>query len=339
MCQDGPASDAFVQSNYSDKVSSQRVPDIVSKRPSQDSWDIITSLLHDMSGCRYPATYSIKPALPGPQALGSGEDAHGRAQAGWQSFYVNNANTMQLLSLDRADNPAPRISRQFLVPPGSAFLLGDCADSAAFRAVVRGAHEGDAQSRRFHFILLDPPWPNASARRKHAYRRPPSLRELARLIEGMDLDSQISSGGFVGIWITNKPAIRALVLEPGGIFDVLNVGLVEEWIWIKTTVSGDPVSDMDSAWRKPYEVLLLGKAPSSSLVAAEHAEHIVRRVIAGVPDLHSRKPCLKPLIESLLLKSSEYNALEIFARNLVAGWWSWGDEVLKFNWKGAFTAL
>ena len=54
----------------------------------------------------------------------------------------------------------------------------------------------------------------------------------------------------------------------------------------------------------------------------------------SVPDLHSRKPCLKELIETLLLDANHYRALEVFARHLVAGWWSWGDECLKFNWEG-----
>ena len=29
----------------------------------------------------------------------------------------------------------------------------------------------------------------------------------------------------------------------------------------------------------------------------------------------------------------KYLALEIFARNLTAGWWSWGDEVLEYQKK------
>ena len=57
----------------------------------------------------------------------------------------------------------------------------------------------------------------------------------------------------------------------------------------------------------------------------------MRRVIASVPDFHSRKPCLKELIEPLMAERADYRALEVFARNLVAGWWSWGDECTKFN--------
>jgi len=44
---------------------------------------------------------------------------------------------------------------------------------------------------------------------------------------------------------------------------------------------------------------------------------------------------LKLLVERWLddikKKQDEYAALEIFARHLVAGWTSWGDECLKFQ--------
>ncbi|KAJ9648023.1 hypothetical protein H2199_001800, partial [Coniosporium tulheliwenetii] len=38
-----------------------------------------------------------------------------------------------------------------------------------------------------------------------------------------------------------------------GLFENLNVGLIEEWIWVKTTAKGEPVFALDSSWRKPYE--------------------------------------------------------------------------------------
>lgn len=112
------------------------------------------------------------------------------------------------------------------------------------------------------------------------------------------------------------------------------MGLEEEWIWIKTTVHGEPATELDSLWRKPYEVLLLGRAPADALGVAEHAENPKRRVIAAVPDLHSRKPCLKGFVEEYVPDPHNYRALEVFARYLVAGWWSWGDEVFKYNWEG-----
>jgi N6-adenosine-specific RNA methylase IME4 len=60
-----------------------------------------------------------------------------------------------------------------------------------------------------------------------------------------------------------------------------------------------------------------------------------RRVIAAVPDLHSRKPNLKSIFEKVFFSNESsqqsYTALEVFARNLTAGWWACGNEVLKFN--------
>ena len=82
-----------------------------------------------------------------------------------------------------------------------------------------------------------------------------------------------------------------------------------------------------SEWKKPYEILLVGKK-------TEHkAKQPRRRVIIAVPDLHSRKPCLKHLVEKLLLWPG-CSGLEVFARNLVSGWMSWGNEVLKYQWTG-----
>jgi len=160
---------------------------------------------------------------------------------------------------------------------------------------------------------------------------------MKQLIVGMDLDTLIAPSGLVGMWITNKPAVRSLVLGSGGLFESLNVGLIEEWIWVKTTTDGQPVTALDGLWRKPYEVLLLARAPQNPLQVVTEATEIKRRVIVGVPDIHSRKPCLKSLIELYMPDRNNYKALEIFARHLVAGWWSWGNEVLKFNWQGYWT--
>ena len=57
------------------------------------------------------------------------------------------------------------------------------------------------------------------------------------------------------------------------------------------------------------------------------------KVIVAVPDVHSRKPNLRGVFEDagLVPKGGGYEAMEVFARNLTAGWWGWGDEVLLFQ--------
>jgi len=72
------------------------------------------------------------------------------------------------------------------------------------------------------------------------------------------------------------------------------------------------------------------------------------KVIVAVPTFHSQKPCLKGKCFIVRQRSNflglfdgimptGYRACELYARNLVEGWMSVGDECLKFmktdNWR------
>ena len=309
----------------------------------------------------------------------------------WEGFAQNPGDDVQTLSIyDNCDNISSKNSspHSFYIPPRSAFLLNSCSDAASFHAAVRNMSQGDNNyrlSRQFDIILLDPPWPNASAKRKRkhgkhsngeGYSTQPNLRQTRNLLYAMDLDRLIAPNGLVSIWITNKPAVRSFVLGPGGLFEQLNVRLVEEWVWVKVTYRGEPVTPLDGEWRKPYEVLLLGRAPAdrlttvvtpvqvegqrqgsaplmSSSSSSSSSSEVKYKVLVAVPDLHSRKPCLKALLEPMVSADGlgEVNdivgqgkvkyacrALEVFARHLVAGWWSWGDQVLLYQWKASWSA-
>jgi N6-adenosine-specific RNA methylase IME4 len=237
----------------------------------------------------------------------------------------------------------PALSFNFAIPPDSSFVLGSCWDPTTLHRYIRAQAQELDVPKRFDAIILDPPWPNSSVKRTHktansTYSTVATLQDIYQLIIGMDLDMLIADNCAVAMWITNKPAVRDLVLGEGGLFECWGVELAEEWIWLKTTLRGEPVTPIDSMLRKPYEILLVGRkrrnylAPTGEMPAKQG--DVKRRILMGVPDLHSRKPCLKDLIETLVLDSDRYRALEVFARHLVAGWWSWGDECLKFNWEG-----
>lgn len=204
-----------------------------------------------------------------------------------------------------------------VIPPGSTFLQADISETLSiFRE--RGP--------KFDIIVLDPPWPNRSARRKQSYSISYENIEIRSLLSSIPLYDHLADDGHVAVWITNKPSFREMILGERGLFDEWGVQLVEEWIWLKVTSNGEPICALDSMWRKPYEVLLVGRR------GVKDGRAVKRRVIVGVPDLHSRKPNLKTLFENMMGKEDgRYEALEIFARNLTAGWWSWGNEVLKFQ--------
>ncbi|KIX04396.1 uncharacterized protein Z518_05264 [Rhinocladiella mackenziei CBS 650.93] len=210
----------------------------------------------------------------------------------------------------------------FIVPPGSVFILSTL--ESGLPAFVSASHALLA-SKPFDLILMDPPWSNRSVRHSGTYRTSDDqmndpFQQAVRI-----MNDSLAPEGLVAIWITNKSSIRSNVLE---MLQALDLHLCEEWVWIKITAGGQPVTKLDGVWRRPYEILLLFRK-------CQQCEDPRHRIIMAVPDLHSRKPCLKILLEELL--PADYNALELFARSLTAGWWSWGDEVLKFQHESQWT--
>ncbi|KAI4165437.1 MAG: hypothetical protein LQ342_000846 [Letrouitia transgressa] len=231
-------------------------------------------------------------------------------------------------------------AQTYRLPPLSFCVLCDINDASAayFSNAVRKSFPEPSCSAapgQFDFVLLDPPWHNKSVRRSGTYkantRRGSGPMKTLRHMLG----SHFAPRAVVACWITNSPAVRRIAVE---MFDQWDVELTEEWRWLKTTVHGELVGEIDASWRRPYETLLLGRmrdpTQSSPYMANEEVNEVHKRLIVAVPDFHSRKPSLRELIEPMMPNRSEYRALEIFARNLTAGWWSWGDEVLKYNWEG-----
>lgn len=223
----------------------------------------------------------------------------------------------------------------FMIPPGSAFFHGDCASPRSFHRYVADLARQLETRDKFDIIVMDPPWPNASVRRGahrgHAhYNTTWSMGEMRQLLLNMRLGGLVSEDGLLAVWITNKATIRRLVLSgEDGLFHSMGMQLIEEWTSVKVTAGGEPVLPLDGYWRKPYEILLIGRRQP------QHAENVVaevkRRFIVAVPDLHSRKPNLKHTMEEVFALAPDKRGLEIFARNLTSGWCSWGNEVLRFN--------
>jgi len=258
-------------------------------------------------------------------------DPH-RDGTSWHHHLSNCTDKQRMLDISSGNGQ----TMTFFFPPRASMYLADCASSTPFHLAVRDDARMENSPVHFEFIIMDPPWPNASVTRardksKSGYQTASSMWDVRQLIFETDLNVMLAPGGFMAIWITNKSAVRDLVLGEDGLFDSWGIELVEEWLWIKTTNSGQPVTALDALWRKPYEVCLLGRKPTSKHDSVGEPQEVTRRVIVAVPDLHSRKPCLKEVIEPLMSNRASYRALEVFARVLVAGWWSWGNEVLKFN--------
>lgn len=253
---------------------------------------------------------------------------------------VEASNDSQLLiipSHSSGSNMAKAL--RFKIPPRSGFANGKLVSTASTLTALSTflSHCSHDQDTKFQLLLLDPPWPNRSARRSSTYStyardsHATSLDELRDSLLQLGLEDVLAPSAYVAIWITNRPAVREAALD---LLAAWGAELQEEWVWTKVTEDGRPVSDPNGVWRKPWEVLLIGRR------GAPKPTNVRSRVIFGVSDLHSRKPCFKPLFERLLpgmavdASGNSKPALELFARYMVADWLSWGDEALKYQWDG-----
>lgn len=207
----------------------------------------------------------------------------------------------------------------FIIPPRSSFLWADICTVGQHHnvTILNRSMNCIRSSIKFDMILMDPPWANRSVRRTRAYLT--DRQDSDPFESAVDfVRVHLQRHGRVAIWITNKEAVRQRVLTA---LRRLQLHLLEQWIWVKTTTSGQPAVPLDAVWRKPYEVLLVFARHSRQLSVSS-------RYIFGVPDIHSRKPNLKVLFEMIFQCET---VLELFARNLTAGWCSVGNEVLKFQ--------
>ncbi|RMJ21314.1 MT-A70 family [Aspergillus sp. HF37] len=222
----------------------------------------------------------------------------------------------------------PTLQLEFTVPPLASFVACSLPTSQGEQTRVSPAPAtipglGD---RRFNLILLDPPWPNRSVRRGRQYRTNAYFDVdglTSRIADILRAHLYISSDtaadddaaadvvhrrpGIAAIWVTNAEKSRKAAynaLQSAG----LGLCAVEEWVWVKTTTEGEPVSPVDALWRKPYEMLVIGRKQHADRADPDgaggaNANTIIRRVIAAVPDVHSRKPNLRDVFERVFFSS------------------------------------
>ncbi|KAK2850552.1 hypothetical protein FQN49_005554 [Arthroderma sp. PD_2] len=217
--------------------------------------------------------------------------------------------------------PTPRRQTSLIIPPKSTFIS---MHIQRYALSLSNPLPLIPSSQKFDFILADPPWPNRSVKRSRHYATATLLFDDLELLVANIVRTFLTSTGVVGVWVTNSGKARLVVRNA---FRAAGIVITEEWVWVKTTVAGEAVAALDGVWRKPYEVLIVGRMGGQGGC-------VRRRIIAGVPDVHSRKPGLRELVGQAVFDGKEYTALEVFARSLTAGWWAIGDEVVRFNWNG-----
>ncbi|CAB4023679.1 methyltransferase 4 isoform X1 [Paramuricea clavata] len=246
----------------------------------------------------------------------------------------NEKDDSMLMSIDVAT---------YILPSNSKFFLSDFAYFCKYFVQETGC-------TKYNMIVIDPPWENKSVKRGAKYSSLP-LWEIKKIpVPEMACDKAL-----VVVWVTNKQKYRKFVIEE--LFPSWSCNLIGEWYWVKLTRKGEMVFDLESTHKKPYEPLIIGQfeifsdGNSSSGFSAvtkqcgdksevlseneseknkdqKFSETMIpeNQIICSVPcSLHSRKPPLNDIFREYLPQDAA--CIELFARNLLSNWTSWGNEL------------
>ncbi|GAY43134.1 hypothetical protein CUMW_072170 [Citrus unshiu] len=180
----------------------------------------------------------------------------------------------------------------------------------------------------FNLIVIDPPWENGSARQKSVYPTLPNRYFLSLPIKQLTH----SEGALVALWMTNREKLRDFVEKE--LFPTWGVKYVATFYWLKVKLDGSLISDLDLFHHRPYEYLLLGYC-SGVVASSEHNSTLQavkgNQVIISIPGDYSRKPPIRELLLEHVPGPKPARCIELFAREMTAGWCSWGNEPLHFQ--------
>ncbi|KAJ0257376.1 Methyltransferase-like protein 2 [Hirschfeldia incana] len=211
-------------------------------------------------------------------------------------------------------------NRRYIMPSKSCFYMSDLLH---IRNLVPAKPE-----EGFNLIVIDPPWENASAHQKSKYPTLPNRYFLSLPIKQLTH----AEGALVALWVTNREKLLNFVEKE--LFPAWGVKYVATMYWLKVKPDGTMISDVDLVHHKPYEYLLLGYR-FNELAEPKHRSDFElldkNKVIISIPGDFSRKPPIGEILMKHVPGSQPARCLELFAREMAAGWTSWGNEPLHFQ--------
>ncbi|KAL9449221.1 hypothetical protein AB3S75_011200 [Citrus x aurantiifolia] len=223
------------------------------------------------------------------------------------------------------DVEAEILDRTYILPRESCFFMSDLGQ-------IHNLIPADSDCG-FNLIVIDPPWENGSARQKSVYPTLPNRYFLSLPIKQLTH----SEGALVALWMTNREKLRDFVEKE--LFPTWGVKYVATFYWLKVKLDGSLISDLDLFHHRPYEYLLLGYCSGVvSLTVVASSEHNStlqavkgNQVIISIPGDYSRKPPIRELLLEHVPGPKPARCIELFAREMTAGWCSWGNEPLHFQ--------
>ncbi|KAL9265364.1 Methyltransferase-like protein, partial [Drosera capensis] len=220
----------------------------------------------------------------------------------------------------KADLEAEFLGIEYMLPRQSCFYMSDLEK-------IRDLIPGNSDCG-FNLIVLDPPWENRSAFQKLSYPTLPNRNFLKVPVKQL----AHTDGALVALWVTNREKLRSFVENE--LFPVWGVTYLTTYYWMKVKADGSFICDLDLFHHRPYECLLLGylskkvidhECPSMTKYLKDH------RVIISIPGDYSRKPPVGELLLEYAPGPRPARCIELFARDMMAGWIAWGNEPLRFQ--------
>ncbi|KAL0391999.1 UNVERIFIED_CONTAM: Methyltransferase-like protein 2 [Sesamum radiatum] len=150
----------------------------------------------------------------------------------------------------------------------------------------------------FNLILIDPPWENSSAHQKLKYRTLPNWYFLSLPIKQLTH----TAGALVALWVTNREKLRNFVENE--LFPKWGVKYATTFYWLK-------------------------EMNSEQLLRPNHIPD--NQVFISVPGDYSRKPPIGEILLDYVPGFKPARCIELFSREMIAGWTSWGNEPLHFQ--------
>ncbi|KAK9136396.1 hypothetical protein Syun_015726 [Stephania yunnanensis] len=219
-----------------------------------------------------------------------------------------------------SDVEAEFLNRLYVMPQRSCFYMAE---------QIHNLVPADKENG-FNLIVIDPPWENGSARQN--YPTLPNRYMLSIPIKQLTH----SEGALVALWVTNREKLRVFVEKE--LFPAWGVNYATLLFWLKVKPDGSLVSELDLFHHRPYECLLLGYCHGVAEQLSIHKPLEENQVVVSIPGDYSRKPPIGSILSLSNQLLVEYapgpkpaRCLELFARELMAGWTSWGNEPLHFQ--------
>ncbi|VDN01954.1 unnamed protein product [Thelazia callipaeda] len=202
--------------------------------------------------------------------------------------------------------------QKYILPPMSSFIINDVSASTA---LIK-------QRKRFDFILLDPPWPNGSVKRKNVYHM---CKELTSVLE-LCVPELLLESGLFATWVTNNEKFLKFVDD---MIEHFGLEKIATWRWLKVTNSLEPISAFNSHHKLPFENIVFACHPSAVSYYVEIVDEFV--LISTPSAIHSRKPPLFPILQALGFIKKSAEQLELYGRYLLPQTTTIGFESCKLQ--------